>query len=93
MISIYSQGAFMDQVLCKDCLYSKNEWWNFMGRHGYRCQKSLVPPKFDLVTGKMEQKPYMNSCGVARIQEPCGPEGKLWTPKNKKDFFVFLRRV
>lgn len=83
----------MDQVLCKDCRHSKYEWWTFIGRHAYRCRLSLVPPKFDPVTGAMELKPYMNSCGVARVQKPCGPEGNLWEPKHKRNLFVYLKRV
>ena len=93
MISIYFQGADMDQVFCKDCRYSQNHWWALNGKFNYKCRRSIEPEKMDRVTGKVDPK-FINACATARIiGQPCGPEGTLWEPKAKKDFFVFLRRV
>lgn len=83
----------MNQVFCKDCRYSQNQWWNFSGSYNYKCLKSIQDERVDRVTGKVDPK-FVNACSTARIiGQACGPEGTLWEPKDKKDFFVFLRRV
>jgi hypothetical protein len=82
-----------DTVICKDCKHAK---WNPLKLHSWYCTQSLVPGKInvDLVTGPKYEKPYYQSCVMARfVGEPCGKEGKLWAPKRKKDLFKFIKHV
>lgn len=63
----------------------------------YRCRKLIKGDEtlFNPVTGmKLKSKEY-KLCASARdtYNEQCGPDGKLWTPKDTKDFFVWLKRL
>jgi hypothetical protein len=82
-----------DTVLCKDC---KHASWNPLRLYSWQCRREKVPGKIneDLVTGPKFEKPYYESCEIARASfSTCGKEGKFWAPKNKKDLFKFIKHV
>lgn len=63
----------------------------------YRCRKVVKEQRteFNPVTGSKLLKQEHKSCVSARdkYNELCGPTGKLWMPKRKQDFLVWLKRV
>jgi hypothetical protein len=87
-------------VLCKDCKHSFRRWQDFFGFYApLRCRKSYVPDSIevDLVGGPSPVKAYYKTCSSERMfssrDEICGKQGKLWEPKDKKNFFVYLKRI
>jgi hypothetical protein len=45
------------------------------------------------VDGKTTGGDY-NACSMARgLENICGKEGRHWTPRNKKDLFILLKRI
>lgn len=86
-------------VLCKDCRHSFRLIKEILfGYAPLRCRKVFHPAgiKMDPVTGPKKTKAFYEDCSVQRSwagDNPCGKEGKLWEPKEKKNFFVYLRRV
>ena len=87
-----------EKVLCKDCKHMKTSWFSRMidNHHWFTCEhpNSLYQPKEDLVVGKTE-KAYFQSCNRMRsaLGDECGPSGKLWEPRNKKDLFKYIKHV
>ena len=87
-----------EKVLCKDCKHAKAHWFNRMigNRYMFTCTHpdAWYQPKEDFVIGKTE-KGYFQSCNSMRsgINDPCGKEGKLWEPSNKKDLFKYIKHV
>ncbi len=91
-------------LLCKDCKHScmsiTNMIFTLNGRFGatkytYKCRKAYVEEeiKYDPIMGQEKIKPEYQSClWVRRDDGKCGPEGKLWTPKHKKDLFKMLTK-
>ena len=91
-------------LFCKDCKYSFMSFLNYVttlnGRVGatkytYRCRKAYLAEeiKHDLIMGQERVKPEYQSCiWVRREDGPCGPSGKLWVPKHKKDLFKMLTK-
>ena len=87
-------------VLCKDCKHSFRNWKEFFGFYApLRCRKVYFPEsvEVDLVDGPTRKKAYYKTCSSERLfsntEELCGKQGKLWEPKDKKNFFVYLKRV
>lgn len=87
-------------VLCKDCRHSFRKWTDFFGFYApLRCRKVYFPEsiQIDPVKGPAKQKAHYRTCSSERMfsrnDELCGKQGKLWEPKDKKNFFVFLKRV
>ena len=87
-----------DTVLCKDCKHSKVSWFNRMinNQYAFTCTHpdSWYEPSEDHVTG-IKKPGYFQSCVGMRsgLNDACKKEGKLWTPKNKKDLFKFIKHV
>jgi hypothetical protein len=91
-------------LLCKDCKHSfmslSNRIMTLNGiaganKYTYKCKKAFVDQevKYDPVLGSEKIKPEYQSCvWVRRPDSPCGPEGKLWAPKHKKDLFKMLAK-
>ena len=85
----------MDEtVLCKDCIHSFYSPWydRFVFRDDMKCKLNKTADNTSLVTGKVE-KGYYRACSVTRINDMCGPDAKSWEPKDKKHFFVYLKRI
>lgn len=93
--------------LCKDCKFSKMDITNNIitlgGRIGaksymYKCSKAIKPAHeiIDPVRGLEKIKSDMPFCTVERLShhknDKCGPTGKNWKPKNKKDLFKALTK-
>jgi hypothetical protein len=90
-------------LLCKDCKFSKMSFGNtiftlggLVGTKGfmYKCSKTFKPAhdELDFVTGPERIGANMSYCEVERKHGDCGPTGKYWTPKYKKDLFKMLTK-
>ena len=91
-------------LLCKDCKHScmslSNRIFTLNGLAGvtkytYKCRQAYVEEeiKYDPVLGQEKIKPEYQSCiWVRREDGKCGPDGKLWVPKHKKDLFKMLTK-
>jgi hypothetical protein len=88
-----------EEVRCLDCRHRKVTLVDlFANTARFRgvCLKSWVPEKreFDPVVGEKITKGHFENPSFARMSSmPCGKEGKLWEPKNKKDLFKFIKHV
>lgn len=89
-----------DVVLCKDCKHSFRKLTDILTFYApLRCRKRYIDDhiEVDLVGGPAKVKAYYKACSSERMfsgrDEVCGKEGKLWEPKNKKGFFVYLKRI
>ena len=87
-------------VLCKDCKHSFRKWTDVLSFYApLRCRKRFFEAcvEIDPVKGPTKQKAYYRSCSSERMfsgrDEICGKEGKLWEPRDKKGFFVYLKRI
>jgi len=63
----------------------------------YRCRKIVKEQRteFNPVSGSKLLKLEHKLCSFARgkYEEECGFSGKMWMPKRKTDFLVWLKRV
>lgn len=79
-------------LTCKDCIHRQLHW--FYGLD-YKCNHAVDRATIDLVTGKKKYSTKFD-CGYQRrenlVIDVCGPEGKYWSPKKKKDLFKLLKR-
>jgi hypothetical protein len=98
----------IDEVyLCKDCKFSKmsvvNNIFTLGGRIGdksfmYKCSNAIKPAHeiIDPVFGLEKIKATMPYCTIERTNDSknikCGPTGKYWAPKHKKDLFKALTK-
>lgn len=76
-----------------DKMLSKDDYDQYL----YRCRRLIknATTVFNPVTGvNLKSKEY-KLCTNARdsYNEQCGPDGKLWSPKSSKDFFIWLKRL
>ena len=87
----------MSDVTCKDCRNNQASWMvrNFSNSVWWSCgiEENYEPTEYNPVDGKTRGG-YYKSCSIARGKYgPCGPDAKLWTPRRKRDLFIFLKRV
>jgi len=89
-----------DKVSCKSCKYVKFNWKNPFSwgtPFAYKCTRHLVDEirEWNPVTGTVDitEVHYENCSTNRRDYGPCGPEGKNWEPKNKKDLFKYIKRI
>ena len=95
-----------DLVLCKDCAHAFTKWSDFpfslINKSTYTyCRKAYTPPRneFNPVVGTRHIPGEYRSADIERLdiisynRDRCGPEGKNWSPKRKKDIFVLLKRA
>lgn len=91
----------MSEVTCKSCRFSFRrlidlpQWGS---GYEYRCRKGFVEEQkeFDPVKGHKTIPAHYKSCSSMRLHrdtDQCGAAGRWWEPKNKKDFFVYLKRI
>lgn len=84
---IFLPVKWMDRLFNND---DSDQWY-------YRCRKVIKEQRteFNPVTGSKLLKQEHKLCVSARdrYNQECGPEGKLWTPKYRRDFLVWLKRV
>lgn len=85
--------------LCKDCKHCFITLGNqlFYAFHDsefrYSCRKSSEETRinFNPVTGGKKVKAKYVTCSLSRVDEKlCGPDGKYWAPKHKKDLFLAI---
>ena len=87
-----------DIVLCKNCRYSFRTWVDILfGSSSLKCRKAFVPEqiKIDPVYGPKKVKAHHELCVIERLHssDGCNKQGSNWEPKDKKNFFVYLKRV
>jgi len=89
-----------EKVLCKDCIHSFYPWYDFFYNDDfkYKCRKTYKPDRIEPspVGGTRKVRGGYETCRYTRMkirEENCGPEGKWWRPKNKKDLFIYLKRI
>lgn len=93
-------------VLCKDCAHAFTKWSDFPFSLIYKstytyCRKAYIPPRTEInpVVGERSIPGEYRSADIERLDlvnlnsDRCGPEGKHWSPKHKKDIFVLLKRA
>lgn len=93
-------GKYMDNekpiYLCKDCIHCSATIWNRLTQNvdKFFCN-AASNDRLDLVTGKvLVSEPV--TCRSVRSERfsgdksACGPLGKQWKPKNKKDLFRLI---
>jgi len=88
-------------VSCKSCMHARYEWKNFPFNIGspysWQCDKVKTKEEIELdpVNGKeILKKAERKLCMSARDKfGDCGPDGKFWEPKNKKDMFKYIKRI
>ena len=83
------------EVFCKDCRHNRAglvaRFLNFAP--AWTCAIDPKPAKIDPVTGGKEPAGFWN-CSATRIDpNVCGPVGRAWQPRNKKDLFKYIKHV
>ena len=89
-----------DKVLCKDCKHAFRPWDSWLliasSQYAWKCRLALKDAEVEHnpVIGLVTHPPKYESCNLSRFRgAPCGPEGKLWEPKDPKKFFTYLKRI
>jgi hypothetical protein len=90
-----------ETVPCKTCRHVGRDWshfpFSFGSPYAFKCLRVMSKEEqiFDPVSGKTNLlKPKPLNCMTARSKYgECGVEGRLWEPKHKRDFLVYLKRV
>lgn len=80
--------------LCKDCKYNRADWISRsfnLNPKDWECEQAMSVGKIDYLTGKRTPN-YYQSCSMVRssMSFQCGPDGKLWSPRNTKKFLFKL---
>lgn len=70
---------------------SDSDQWHYLCRKIVKEQRT----EFNPVSGSKVLKREYQTCAFARgkYNEECGHSGKMWAPKNKKDIFIYLKRI
>jgi Zn-finger nucleic acid-binding protein len=88
----------MNELLCKNCKHSFRTLaslpiWGSGAE--WRCRKAWVETHVveNLVKGPETIPGYYARCEAvrSRYSDICGKEGRLWTPKSKKFFFLSIK--
>ena len=94
-----------DNVLCKECKQSFRSFndlvfHGFFSSFAYRCKKAFKEKevKLDLVIGNKTDPAHYETCNLVRLHnadynDSCGKEGRWWEPKDRKNFFLYLKRI
>lgn len=93
-------------VLCKDCVHGFLKWRDLPGAwfdktYYLYCKKAFVESKIESnpVTGDQLIPSHYQRAHAYRLRsyndssERCGPDGKFWSPKHKKDLFILMKRA
>ena len=84
-----------DKVTCKTCTHNRASWFARTFAHSiwWTCDLKYTEPVYNPVDGKTSAG-YYTGCSIARaVSDICGVEGKNWKPRNKKDMFIYLKRI
>jgi hypothetical protein len=89
-----------DVVICRDCRHSFRRLTDFLTLYApLRCRKRYFPDtvEVDPVSGPKKVRAHYRTCSSERMfsgrDEVCGKQGTLWEPRDKKGFFVYLKRI
>lgn len=80
---------------CCDCVHAKASWFSKITRnkYGYECRKYVIAETYDPVLGKTTPN-YTGACSTARLDRSfCGPQAKLWYPKDNKGLFDYIKHT
>ena len=92
-----------DSVLCKDCKHSFRKlstitYWG--SGFEWLCKKAYVAESVeqDPVTGPKKIEAHYKRCASVRLhdstyKDECGKQGIWWEPKDRKNFFLYLKRI
>jgi len=92
-----------DNVLCKECKHSFRRfssipYWG--SGYEWLCKKAYVPESIehDPVTGPKKVEAHYKRCSLVRLHNTsynneCGKEGVWWEPRERKNFFLYLKRI
>jgi len=89
------------EYLCKDCKHSfvsltdRIVSFGFPDSFSYKCRKSYKPASIegDPVVGATKVAGGYETCRLTRLSSAiCGHQGRLWSPKHKKDFFKLITK-
>lgn len=88
-------------VSCASCIHCipRTSFFGFIKEYEFaKCSKSFKGSVFrDKVTGKMLDTREYKYCSTERTwsgdNKECGPDGKLWEPKDKTDLFKVVIRA
>lgn len=88
----------MSEYFCKDCKHSFRTVSTIL-LHGFNSQYSRLC-RLSYKETKMESDPVIglkkvpggySNCSTFRIRkDDCGPEARLWEPKDKKNLFKYI---
>jgi hypothetical protein len=82
----------MKPVTCTDCKHNRASWISRRLNSSVFWECNGVPPtpaRYDPSDGTTRPA-YYTSCHAMRSYSQCGPEGKLWEPRNPKKRTFFL---
>lgn len=86
----------MSQITCQNCTHNRASWLERtfkVSTWSWTCDLSYTPPEYNVVDGTTRAGRY-DSCSVVRVKKAvCGPDATAWQPRNKKDFFTYLKRI
>jgi hypothetical protein len=86
----------MIEVTCQNCQHNLASWFSRKFKINtwlWKCAKSYIPPVYNPVDGSTNSGRY-GSCVVVRATEKiCGKTAQAWEPRDKKDLFVYLKRI
>lgn len=85
-------------VLCRDCKHRfKTLLDTLMFVGSDRCKLAYNPPtvEIDPVVGEKKIPGSYDLCVIQRMygSKGCGRSGKNWQPRDKKQLFVYLKRI
>lgn len=88
-----------ETVLCKDCKHAFRPWYFWIdsaGPYTWKCRQAHMNAQVEHnpVIGQIVHPAKYESCNLSRFKgTACGPEGKLWEPRDPKKFFTYLKRI
>jgi hypothetical protein len=82
-------------VTCKTCTHNRASWVSRTFGNGiwWSCDLKYYEPKYNPVDGKTSTGYYVDCSVARRVDSICGEDGANWKPRNKKDLFIYLKRI
>jgi len=86
----------MKPVTCTDCKHNRASWISRQFNSSVYWDCNGVPPtpaQYDPSDGTTRPAYYTSCSSMRSYRSECGPEGKLWEPRNlKKRTFFLLKK-
>ena len=83
----------MKPVTCTDCKHNRASWISRQFNSSVYWNCNSVPPtpaRYDPSDGTTRPAYYTSCHAMRSYRSECGPEGKLWEPRNPKKRTFFL---